>query len=205
MTCRGIFSLLPTALTRRYLFLVNFLTGPPEAGPIDAADIEPHERAALQKAQDWRATGSAYAAEHATRPGTIGLVLSSSPLALLAWIGEKYIEWADTAIPLDTILRLTSLYWFTSTFPRSIYPYRYLIGSGSGHGAISTTKPLGYSAFKDILMLPKAWGKYYPNMKFRKDHSQGGHFAALEEPRAFLEDIEAFLKVVGPLASTHHL
>jgi microsomal epoxide hydrolase len=29
--------------------------------------------------------GSAYAREHGTRPATIGLVLSSSPIALLAW------------------------------------------------------------------------------------------------------------------------
>lgn len=29
---------------------------------------------------------------------------------------------------------------------------------------------------------------------------QGGHFAALEQPEAFLEDVEEFvLKVVGPL------
>lgn len=29
--------------------------------------------------------GNAYAREHGTRPATIGLVLSSSPIALLAW------------------------------------------------------------------------------------------------------------------------
>jgi len=29
--------------------------------------------------------GNAYARMHGTRPGTIGLVLSSSPVALLAW------------------------------------------------------------------------------------------------------------------------
>lgn len=28
---------------------------------------------------------------------------------------------------------------------------------------------------------------------------QGGHFAALEQPKAFLEDVEEFLQVVGPL------
>lgn len=196
MRCRRS-SLLSTVLTRRVPFLVNFLAPPPDASPTNLEDVEPEELAALQKAKTWGLTGTAYAAEHATRPGTIGLVLSSSPLALLAWIGEKYIEWADTPIPLDTILRLTSLYWFTSTFPRSIYPYRDLFGRS--YGPISTTKPLGYSAFKDIVVLPKSCGKYYPNMKFRKDHSQGGHFAALEEPQVFLEDIEAFLKVVGPL------
>lgn len=30
-------------------------------------------------------TGSAYARTHGTRPATIGMVLSSSPLAVLAW------------------------------------------------------------------------------------------------------------------------
>lgn len=30
-------------------------------------------------------TGNAYVREHATRPATIGHVLSSSPMALLAW------------------------------------------------------------------------------------------------------------------------
>lgn len=113
----------------------------------------------------------AYALEHATRPGTIGLVLSSSPLALLAWIGEKYLEWSDTPLGLDTILQLTSLYWFTSTFPRSVYPYRDFLGGG-GTPPISTTKPLGYSVFKDLGMLPKAWSKHYPNMKFRKEHTE---------------------------------
>lgn len=33
----------------------------------------------------FRVSGSAYAQMHATRPSTIGHVLASSPLALLAW------------------------------------------------------------------------------------------------------------------------
>lgn len=125
----------------------------------------------MEKAKNWRVTGIAYGLEHATRPATIGLVLSSSPLALLGWIGEKYLEWADTPIPVETILRQTSLYWFTSSLPRCIYPYRSLL-LGEGDGPSSTTKPLGYSAFKDIRIMPKAWSKYFPNMKFRKDHSK---------------------------------
>lgn len=113
----------------------------------------------------------AYALEHATRPATIGLVLSSSPLALLAWIGEKHLEWSDTDdIPLDKILSMVTLYWFTSSIARCIWPYRGII-SGS-HDPISTTKPLGYSAFKDITITPNAWSKYYPNMKFRKTHDK---------------------------------
>lgn len=125
----------------------------------------------MQDGKKWRATGTAYAMENATRPGTIGLVLSTSPLALLAWIGEKFMEWADTPIPLDTMLRLTSLYWFTSSAPRCIYPYRAVM-LGQGHGPISTTKPLGYSAFKDITVTPEVWCTNIPNLKFRKTHTE---------------------------------
>lgn len=43
------------------------------------------EKRAMESARRWRETGSAYAQEHGTKPSTIGAVLSSNPLALLAW------------------------------------------------------------------------------------------------------------------------
>ena len=47
--------------------------------------LEPRELAALQLTGKFMTLGRAYAEEHATRPATIGFVLSSSPVALLAW------------------------------------------------------------------------------------------------------------------------
>lgn len=78
----------------------------------------------IAKGRQFLATGSAYAAEHGTRPATIGLVLASNPLALLAWIGEKYREWTDEDPSLQQILESVSLYWFTQTIESSIYTYR---------------------------------------------------------------------------------
>ena len=43
------------------------------------------EAQALQKAKEAVDTGLAFALEHGTRPATIGMALSSSPLALLCW------------------------------------------------------------------------------------------------------------------------
>lgn len=43
------------------------------------------EKGSVERGVKWRETGTAYALEHGTRPSTIGHVLSSSPLALLAW------------------------------------------------------------------------------------------------------------------------
>lgn len=39
----------------------------------------------VQRMLNFTSTGSAYILEHGQRPSTIGLALSSSPLALLSW------------------------------------------------------------------------------------------------------------------------
>ncbi len=44
------------------------------------------ETQGLDRANDFARIGSAYALEHATRPSTIGFVLASNPIALLAWL-----------------------------------------------------------------------------------------------------------------------
>lgn len=53
------------------------------APPADSLTSE--ELEILERSAAWLKTGLAYALEHGTRPATIGLVVSSNPLALLAW------------------------------------------------------------------------------------------------------------------------
>ena len=57
--------------------------GPPEGGA--NAEMTEAEAAGLQRGAAFQSAGMAYAMKHATRPATIGLVLSASPIALLAW------------------------------------------------------------------------------------------------------------------------
>ncbi|KXJ90512.1 epoxide hydrolase [Microdochium bolleyi] len=178
---------------------VNLMMPVPTDGEITKEYYSgPGELEHLQRCQIWDATGRGYAIEHGTRPATIGLVLSSNPLALLAWVGEKYIEWADKRHPLslECILECVGLYWFTSTFPRSIYPYRGLL-TRTGWNSVSKETPLGYSYFsRELGFVPKAWvEKTYPNLAFYSAHDEGGHFAALEQPESFLKDVEGFLEV----------
>lgn len=82
------------------------------------------EKRGLERNAEFASSGMGYATEHGTRPSTIGHVLSSSPMALLAWCGEKFLTWVDEPLPSKTILEFISLYWLTETFPRAIYPYR---------------------------------------------------------------------------------
>lgn len=48
-------------------------------------NLTEEETLKLEKSAEWGKTGMAYAAMNATRPATIGLVLASNPLAVLAW------------------------------------------------------------------------------------------------------------------------
>lgn len=59
------------------------LPGPPPGTSLE--DLSPIEKAGLARADDFATNGLAYALEHATRASTIGFVLASSPIALIAW------------------------------------------------------------------------------------------------------------------------
>lgn len=48
-------------------------------------DLTEKERDGLARGEDFFTKGFGYNLEQSTRPGTLGLVLSSSPIALLSW------------------------------------------------------------------------------------------------------------------------
>lgn len=48
-------------------------------------EITEAEHEGLGRAREFLKSGSSYAIQHATKPATIGLVLSTNPIALLAW------------------------------------------------------------------------------------------------------------------------
>ncbi|EEU36780.1 uncharacterized protein NECHADRAFT_55729, partial [Fusarium vanettenii 77-13-4] len=71
-------------------------------------------------------------------------------------VGEKFIHWADDREPidLDEILASISLYWFTNTISRNMWPYRSL-----SKLPLNLEKPLGYSYFpRETFFVPQAWG-----------------------------------------------
>lgn len=154
-------------------------------------------------------SGTGYGLMHATRPSTISLILSSNPVALLAWLGEKYITWSDEPhLSLTTILTFVTVYWITDTFPRSIYPYRNDFDPkdevpchGGNQWHVPSGKGFGFSAFPgEMLPVPRVWVEKTmedePTHMWWKEHESGGHFAALEKPGEMLRDLEEFVEYV---------
>ncbi|KAL1961992.1 hypothetical protein VTN77DRAFT_683 [Rasamsonia byssochlamydoides] len=170
---------------------------------VDVSQINNLEHEGVIRLSEFRRLGSAYALEQATRPSTIGLVLSASPLALLAWIGEKFLDWTDNDPPMSLILEAVTLYWLTDTLPRAIYPHRQLFTPGAipVHETPQwhIKKPLGYSWFpKEVAPIPRAWAATTGNLVFHRQHTQGGHFAALEQPETLKKDVTDFIAQVWP-------
>ncbi|KAF4556761.1 Epoxide hydrolase-like protein 6 [Elsinoe fawcettii] len=161
----------------------------------------PEEQERLQRTADAMQTNSAYVYQQGTRPSTTGLAISTSPLATLLWIGEGFLSWVDPRFPLDTetILTGTTLYWLTDSLQRGFWPYRLLgktLTAPIPEVAFDSNKPIGFSIFPyEINTLPQSWAKgLFPSLAFYNTHDKGGHFAALENPQALLDDLEVFVR-----------
>ena len=89
-------------------------------------EISETEKQGLKRWEEWKATGMAYAMEHATRPATIGTVLASNPIAVLAWIGEKFLDWTDADPSIHTIIEAVTLYWLTKCTHTNLWSYRHV-------------------------------------------------------------------------------
>ncbi|PYH89173.1 alpha/beta-hydrolase [Aspergillus ellipticus CBS 707.79] len=176
------------------------MVSPP--GNISPDTFSATEKQAATRMKQFMDRGRAYAEEHGSRLSTIGHVLASSPLALLAWVGEKYLDWVDKPLPDETVLEMVSLYWFTESFPRAIYPYREFTPFQekrplSLEKELYIHKPLGFSFFpEEIIPVPPSWVATTGNLVFSREHVEGGHFAALELPREMKDDLSAFVERV---------
>ncbi|KAH0040661.1 alpha/beta-hydrolase, partial [Aureobasidium melanogenum] len=175
-------------------------------------DVTEAEHKGLDRAREFLRTGSSYAIQHATKPATISLVLSSNPIALLAWIGEKFLAWTEEDPPVSSILESVSLYWLTGCATTCLWPYRifYTPGiNGNPHNMseykIPNTKPFGYSYYPyELYPVPRSWAATTGNLTFFRAHDRGGHFAAIEQTETFLKDLEEFVQESRGAASFAH-
>ena len=179
--------------------LMNFCNVPPP-DDFDESTLDETYRTSLKRRDDFFERGSAYAMEHGTKTSTIGHVLTSSPLALLAWVGEKFLAWSDEDPPLDDILESVTLWWLTETGARGLYPYRGKFdGTDKGMTARDcyVSKPMGFLWFpKEIIAVPESWIAQTGDLTFFRRHESGGHFAAYEKPDEMIRGISDFVKHV---------
>ena len=123
-------------------------------------------------------------------------------LELTLRVGEKFLVWSDQSPSIETILGDVTLYWLTNTISTSLYHYRSTAGRYASTSfkmpdLNANKKPVGYSLFaKEIQPIPKVAAEKLCNLVWFRRHDKGGHFAALEQPEVFWEDLKDFANKV---------
>ena len=152
--------------------------------------------AALAHYEKW---DSGYSKQQSARPQTLGYGLTDSPAGQLAWIVEKFWAWTDcdghpeNVLTRDEMLDNVMLYWLTASAASSARLYWQSFGNSPllKHGRVEL--PTGVASFpKEILRVPRNWCESRYNITHWTNMPRGGHFAALEEPELFVEELRAF-------------
>ncbi|XP_053620314.1 juvenile hormone epoxide hydrolase-like [Plodia interpunctella] len=154
----------------------------------------------------------------ATKPDTVGVALSDSPAALLAYILEKFSTYtnmdnrylADGGLEKfytkDQLIDNLMLYWSTNTITTSMRLYAETFNKRVADmrlDEIPTPVPTwALQARHELSFLPPWMIRFkYPNLLNATMLDDGGHFVALEMPEVFANDV---LNAVKAFRDYHH-
>jgi pimeloyl-ACP methyl ester carboxylesterase len=164
--------------------------------PASAGELTPREQAALDSMSYHDKWDSGYSKQQSTRPQTVGYGLVDSPAGLCAWIIEKFWAWTDcdgdpaSVLSRDELLDNVMLYWLPATGASAA---RYYWESIPAPFLGPVQVPVGCSIFpKEIFRPSRRWAeKQFPDLRYWNEPDRGGHFAAFEQPAAFVEEVRA--------------
>lgn len=178
---------------------LNMPIGEPPPDPVALSEEEKADLAALQSFQREE---SGYALEQATKPQTLGVALNDSPAGLLAWIVEKFRTWSDcdghpeNVFTRDELITNVMTYWVTQTIASSARLYWEHQHTRGGEAPFVEV-PTGVARYpKEILRFPRSWVERRYNVTRWTVMPRGGHFAAMEQPELFTDDVRAFFRTV---------
>ena len=163
----------------------------PSGDPAEFERLEPRDHAGLEHMQWFQSVGG-YNTMNASRPQTVAVGLSDSPVALLAY-SELFNSFGNgtSLVPLDAVLTEVTVNWFANAaagMSRS-----YLENARAEGGPRVNAAPTGVAVFADDFQTIRVFAE--------RDNSaivhwsrfeRGGHFAALEVPDVLAGDIRAF-------------
>jgi microsomal epoxide hydrolase len=155
------------------------------------------------RGERYMTTGSGYQQLQSTKPQTIGYLLEDSPAGLAGWIVEKFREWSDCggdparSFTKDQLLTNIMLYWVNraaTSSARLYWEWRQ-----DGPAAVPqrmVSVPTGVANFPvEISRGQRSWAEHGYNIVHWTYPERGGHFAAMEVPELFVEDVRVFFRM----------
>jgi microsomal epoxide hydrolase len=193
----------------------NMLFAFPSDGSRAMDGVTDAEQARMGQAVARIKNGVGYMGIQSTKPQTLAYAQSDSPMGIAAWILEKFYAWSDLAIgadglptidgvfTADQLLTNVMLYWLTNTAGSAARLYAESARAGTAATSPWTGRvdvPTGHAVYpRELLQTPRVWAEQRYNIVHWSEQPRGGHFAAFEQPKLFVDDIRAFGRVLRAL------
>ena len=169
--------------------------------PQKPGDLTGEEAQRLKRFEEHMARETGYARIQGTKPQTVGLALNDSPAGLLGWIVEKFRTWSDcggdpeSVFSRDDLIANVMTYWVTQTAASAarFYFENHLPEMDVPDGVARVSVPTGVARFpRELVLMPRSWLERRYNIVHWTEMHRGGHFAAMEQPELFADDVTKF-------------
>jgi pimeloyl-ACP methyl ester carboxylesterase len=180
---------------------LNMLGFRPHGGPAGEAEIAWAQRqAAMMDVM------GAYFRLQVSKPQSIAWMGAGNPVGQAAWIAERFHDWSDLtkksmdeAYPKDRLLTNIMLYVMTDSFATGAWYYRGLVEEGGlafqpGERCETPTAFANFPGEPLYSAPPRSFAERAYNIVRWSDMPRGGHFAAMEEPDLFVDEVRAWAK-----------
>ena len=184
------------------LHLNMLIAGPPPGVENPIAGVPEAELARMEDRRTFfQGPETGYSHIQGTKPQTLGYGLNDSPVGQAAWIVEKFRTWCDcdghpeNIFSRDALLTNVMLYWLTesaTSSARMYYESGLARAGGAGQPGRIEAPTAGAIFPHELFYTPRAWAEAHYNLVRWTEMPRGGHFAAMEQPELFVDDVRAF-------------
>lgn len=182
---------------------LNMLGFRPHGGPQTADEI-----AWAQRQAGMMDVMGAYFRLQVSKPQSIAWMGAGNPVGQAAWIAERFHDWSDLrektmdeAYPMDRLLTNIMLYVMTDSFTTGAWYYRGLVEEGglafeAGERCETPTAFANFPGEPLYTAPPRSFAERAYNVVRWTEMPRGGHFAAMEEPELFVDEVRAWAREV---------
>ncbi|TDW78043.1 pimeloyl-ACP methyl ester carboxylesterase [Kribbella pratensis] len=165
----------------------------PSGDPAEFEKFTPADYAALEHLKWFQSVGG-YNAINSTRPQTVAVGISDSPVGQLAW-NELFNNFGNgtSLVSRDQILTEVSLYWFTNS-SAAAGRYHYEEANSGAEPQVNHART-GVAVFADDFKTIRPLAdRDNTNIVHWSTFEKGGHFASLECPDDVTADLRKFFR-----------
>ncbi|KAK7184088.1 hypothetical protein PSPO01_09794 [Paraphaeosphaeria sporulosa] len=166
-----------------------------------ANQTTPEETAYINPMNTFFTNHSAYSSIHSTLPLSLAYALNDSPVGFLAWRYQLAWTMSDVSYTPDELITETMLLYLPGVYG-NIRSYKELFALTAFTPRVPFTVPTTVLQFGDtshypelanVNYAPRDWVERTANVTYFKRHEKGGHFPALSQPQAVIDDIRTAL------------